>query len=183
MLLRRDVDYIVRGGTVELVDELTGRVAENRQWPDGLQAAVEAKEGLSLGADGRILGSITIQHFLRLYPRLAGMTATARSSAEELREIYGLEVVSIPPHRACQRIDDPDLIYARREARDAGAPRRDPRRQPEPGDPFSSAPRAWPTPSAWRRSCGATESRTRCSTRRMTSARRRSWPRPARSAR
>ena len=66
---------------MELVDEMTGRVAENRQWPDGLQAAVEAKEGVSLGADGRILGSITIQHFLRLYPRLAGMTATARSSA------------------------------------------------------------------------------------------------------
>ena len=81
VLLLRDVDYIVRGGTVELVDEMTGRVAENRQWPDGLQAAVEAKEGLSLGTDGRILGSITIQHFLRLYPRLAGMTATARSSA------------------------------------------------------------------------------------------------------
>ena len=118
-LLRRDVDYIVRGDTVELVDEMTGRVAENRQWPDGLQAAVEAKEGLSLGTDGRILGSITIQHFLRLYPRLAGMTATARSSAAELREIYGLEVMSIPPHRACQRIDDPDLIYARHEARDA----------------------------------------------------------------
>ena len=72
----------MRGGAVELVDELTGRVAENRQWPDGLQAALEAKEGLSLGADGRILGSITIQHFLRLYPRLAGMTATAQPAAE-----------------------------------------------------------------------------------------------------
>ena len=82
VLLRRDVDYIVRAGSVELIDEMTGRVAENRHWPDGLQAAVEAKEGLSLGADGRILGSITIQHFLRLYPRLAGMTATARSSAD-----------------------------------------------------------------------------------------------------
>jgi preprotein translocase subunit SecA len=118
VLLRRDVDYIVRGSTVELIDEMTGRVADNRHWPDGLQAAVEAKEGLSLGADGRILGSITIQHFLRLYPRLAGMTATARSSAVELREIYGLEVVTIPPHRPCQRADEPDLVYARREARD-----------------------------------------------------------------
>ena len=136
---------------MELVDEMTGRVAENRQWPDGLQAAVEAKEGLSLGADGRILGSITIQHFLRLYPRLAGMTATARSSAEELREIYGLEVVSIPPHRACRRDrrSRPDL-RATRGAR-CGAARRDPRRATRAADPCSSAPRAWPTPSGWRR--------------------------------
>jgi preprotein translocase subunit SecA len=118
VLLRRDVDYIVRGGAVELVDELTGRVAENRHWPDGLQAAVEAKEGLALGADGSILGSITLQHFLRLYPRLAGMTATAGSSAEELREIYGLEVVAIAPHRPCIRVDAPDRLYANRPARD-----------------------------------------------------------------
>ena len=118
VLLRRDVDYIVRGGGVELVDELTGRVAENRHWPDGLQAAVEAKEGLTLGAEGRILGSITLQHLARLYPRLSGMTATARSSAEELREIYGLEVIAIPPHRPCIRSDAPDRVYASRDARD-----------------------------------------------------------------
>jgi preprotein translocase subunit SecA len=118
VLLRRDVDYIVRSGAVELVDELTGRVAENRHWPDGLQAAVEAKEGLTLGDDGRILGSITLQHFLRLYPRLAGMTATARSAAAELREIYGLEVVAIAPHQPCLRQDAPDRLYLNRDARD-----------------------------------------------------------------
>ena len=117
-LLRRDVDYIVRRGAVELVDELTGRVAENRHWPDGLQAAVEAKEGLRLGADGRILGSITLQHFLRLYPHLCGMTATARSAEGELREVYGLEVAVIPPHRPCIRRDLPDLLYTQRAARD-----------------------------------------------------------------
>ena len=82
--LRRDVDYIVRDGSVELIDELTGRVAENRHWPDGLQAAVEAKEDLRPGAEGRILGSITLQHFLRLYPHLCGMTATALPAADEL---------------------------------------------------------------------------------------------------
>jgi preprotein translocase subunit SecA len=117
-LLRRDVDYIVRRGTVELVDEFTGRVAENRRWPNGLQAAVEAKEGLNLGSDGRILGSITLQHFLKLYPRLCGMTATARSSREELRQLYGLEVAVIPPNRPCIRADLPDLIFTHREARD-----------------------------------------------------------------
>ncbi|HEY4573493.1 MAG TPA: accessory Sec system translocase SecA2, partial [Thermoanaerobaculia bacterium] len=75
VLLRRDVDYIVRGGRIELVDELTGRIAENRHWPDGLQAALEAKEGLLQQPEGKILGTITIQHFLRKYPRLCGMTA------------------------------------------------------------------------------------------------------------
>jgi preprotein translocase subunit SecA len=117
-LLRRDVDYIVRGGAVELVDEFTGRVAEKRHWPDGLQAAVEAKEGLSPGSDGRILGSITLQHFLRLYPRLCGMTATAASARDELREMYGLEVEVVPPNRPCIREDRPDLIFTHREARD-----------------------------------------------------------------
>jgi preprotein translocase subunit SecA len=117
-LLRQDVDYIVRRGTVELVDEFTGRVAENRRWPNGLQAAVEAKEGLNLGSDGRILGSITLQHFLQLYPRLCGMTATARSSRDELRQLYGLEVAVIPPNRPCIRTDLPDLTFTHREARD-----------------------------------------------------------------
>jgi preprotein translocase subunit SecA len=85
-LVERDRDYIVREGRVELVDDFTGRVAENRQWPDGLQAAIEAKESLDLKDEGRILGSITMHHFLRTYPRLCGMTATATPSAEELRD-------------------------------------------------------------------------------------------------
>ena len=82
VLLRRDVDYIVRDGRIELVDELTGRVAENRLWPDGLQASLEAKEGLLLQPEGRILDSLTIQLFLQRYPRLCGMTGTARPAAE-----------------------------------------------------------------------------------------------------
>lgn len=110
-LLRRDVDYIVRGGEIELVDELTGRVAENRIWPDGLQAALEAKEGVAGRPEGRILGSITIQHYLRRYPRLGGMTATARPAARELAELYGLEVVPVPTYRPCVRIDRPDRIF------------------------------------------------------------------------
>jgi preprotein translocase subunit SecA len=116
-LLRRDVDYIVRDGRIELVDELTGRVAENRHWPDGLHTALEAKEGLVQQPEGKILSSITIQHYLRKYPRLCGMTATARAAADELAKVYGLEVVTVPPHRPCLRIDHPDVIYPTREAK------------------------------------------------------------------
>ena len=81
VLLRRDVDYIVRDGRIGVVDEFTGRVVADRHWPDGLQAALEAKEGLERQPDGRILGSITLQHFLRGYPRLCGMTGTAQTAA------------------------------------------------------------------------------------------------------
>ena len=113
-LLDRDVDYIVRGGKVELVDDFTGRVADRRRWPDGLQAAIECKEGLEIQREGRILGSITVQHFLRNYPRLCGMTATAQPAAEELKEFYGLDVVVIPTHTPCLRRDDEDVIFANR---------------------------------------------------------------------
>lgn len=116
-LLKRDVDYIVRGGRVELIDEITGRIADKRKWPDGLQSAVEAKEGLRLQQKGRILGMITLQNFLSLYPKICGMTATAQTSAREFNETYGLEVVTIPPNRPCIRIDHPDLIFTHKEAR------------------------------------------------------------------
>ena len=116
-LLKRDVDYIVRDGRIELVDELTGRIAENRHWPDGLQAALEAKEGLRQQPEGQVLGSVTVQHFLRKYPRLCGMTGTARPAAGELARIYGLEVVTVPPHRPCIRVDHPDVIYASKDAK------------------------------------------------------------------
>lgn len=117
VLLRRDVDYIVREGKVELVDEFTGRVVENRRWPDGLQAAVESKEGLDLQPQGTIRGSITLQHFLRLYPKLSGMTATAQPAAEEFHEFYNLSVVVIDPHRPCVRIDHPDVVFTHKAAK------------------------------------------------------------------
>ncbi len=116
-LLERDVDYIVRDGRVEIVDEFTGRVMDKRHWPDGLQAAVEAKEGVRRGSEGRILGSITLQHFFRLYPALCGMTATARTSFRELKEFYGLGVVVVPPHRPCVRRDLPDVVFTHKEAK------------------------------------------------------------------
>jgi preprotein translocase subunit SecA len=118
-LLARDVDYIVRDGRVEIVDEFTGRVMDKRHWPDGLQAAVEAKEGVGRGAEGRVLGSITLQHFFRLYPTLCGMTATAAPSARELKEFYGLGVFVVPPHRPCVRRDLPDLVFTHKEAKTA----------------------------------------------------------------
>ncbi len=116
-LLDRDIDYIVRGGKVELVDDFTGRVADRRRWPDGLQAAIECKEGLEIQREGQILGSITVQHFLRSYPRLCGMTATAQPAAEELKELYGLDVVVIPTHTPCLRRDDEDAIFGNRAAK------------------------------------------------------------------
>lgn len=117
VLLARDVDYIVRNGRVELVDEFTGRVAEKRRWPHGLQAAVEAKEDLSIQRDGEILGSITLQHFLRLYSKVSGMTATAQSAADEFEEFYDMTVVVIPPNRSCTRVDLPDLVFTHKDAK------------------------------------------------------------------
>lgn len=110
-LLRRDVDYIVREGRVELVDEFTGRVADKRRWPDRVQAAVEAKEGVAPQPGGRILGMITLQHLLSLYPSICGMSGTLRSSADELRDAYQLEVAVIPPNRPCRRQDEPPLVF------------------------------------------------------------------------
>jgi preprotein translocase subunit SecA len=118
VLLRRDVDYIVRDGRIGVVDEFTGRVVADRHWPDGLQAALEAKEGVERRADGQILGSITLQHFLRLYSRLCGMTGTAQAAASELHEIYGLDVVVIPTHRPVVRIDRPDVVFTHRDAKE-----------------------------------------------------------------
>ncbi len=116
-LLRRDVDYIVRDERIELVDEFTGRVVNDRRWPDGLQAALEAKEGLPIQPGGRIIGSIALQHFLKQYPKLSGMTATARPAAEEFENLYGLRVVPIPPNKPCIREDLPDVVFTHQAAK------------------------------------------------------------------
>jgi preprotein translocase subunit SecA len=110
VLLRRDVDYIVRDRRIAVVDEFTGRVVPDRHWPDGLQAALEAKEGLDRRPDGTILGSITLQRFLRRYPQLCGMTGTAASAAEELKQVYGLDVAVIPTHKPVVRVDHDDVV-------------------------------------------------------------------------
>jgi len=111
-LLRRDVEYIVQDGKIKLINPARGRVARLQRWPDGLQAAVEAKEGLSSSRSGEILDSITIQALVRRYATVCGMTGTAMAVGEQLREFYGLEIAVIPPNRPCVRIDAPDRLYA-----------------------------------------------------------------------
>jgi preprotein translocase subunit SecA len=118
-LLTRDVDYIVRDGKVALVDEFRGRVPKRRRWPDGLQAAVEAKEGLVATPEGHVLGSITVQAFIGLYPTVCGMTGTAIRIGDQLREFYRLEVAVIPPNTPCVREDEPDRVYATAEEKEA----------------------------------------------------------------
>ncbi|MBK1789020.1 accessory Sec system translocase SecA2 [Prauserella cavernicola] len=110
-LLTRDVDYLVRDGKVQLINASRGRVAELQRWPDGLQAAVEAKEQLPPSDHGEILDSITVQALLAGYPQVAGMTGTAVAVAEQLREFYRLEVAVIPPNTPNVREDSADRIF------------------------------------------------------------------------
>lgn len=117
ILLKKDKDYIVRKGRVELIDEFTGRVADKRHWPDNLHAAVEAKEAIVSETKGVIMGSVALQHFLSLYPRLSGMTGTALAAAEEFREFYCMDVVVIPTNKPCIRIDHPDMIFTHSAAK------------------------------------------------------------------
>ncbi len=110
-LFQKDVDYIVRNGEVIIVDEFTGRVMPGRRWSEGLHQAVEAKERVAIQSENQTLASITFQNFFRLYSKLAGMTGTADTEAFEFQQIYGLEVVVIPTHRAMVRDDMGDLVY------------------------------------------------------------------------
>ena len=110
-LLRRDVDYLVKDGAIESVDEFKGRIAQNRRWPAGLHTAIEAKESVALKKQGRVLGSITLENLIALYPQVCGMTGTAATQAEEFRAVYGLDVEVIPANRPVIRIDHPDIIF------------------------------------------------------------------------
>ena len=110
-LLQRDVDYLVRDGVVQLISESRGRVARLQRWPDGLHAAVEAKEGLAASESGEILDTITIQSLVRRYRTSCGMTGTAVPAGEQFREFFGLEIAVIPPNRPCIRADEPDRLY------------------------------------------------------------------------
>ena len=110
-LYKRDRDYIVDNGEIVIVDEFTGRKMPGRRWSEGLHQAVEAKEGLRVQRESRTLATITFQNYFRLYDKLAGMTGTAMTEAEEFSKIYGLEVVAIPTHRPMIRDDYPDLVF------------------------------------------------------------------------
>ncbi|HEV8669712.1 MAG TPA: preprotein translocase subunit SecA [Candidatus Limnocylindria bacterium] len=111
-LYRRDKEYVVKDDEVVIVDEFTGRLMPGRRWSDGLHQAVEAKEGVKIQRETRTYATITIQNYFRMYEKLAGMTGTAATEAEELFKVYKLEVTQIPTHRPMVRRDDPDLVYA-----------------------------------------------------------------------
>lgn len=111
-LYKRDTDYVVKDGEVIIVDEFTGRLMIGRRYSDGLHQAIEAKERVKVGRESQTLATITLQNYFRMYHKLAGMTGTAATEAEEFKDIYGLQVVSIPTHKPMIRTDNPDVIYA-----------------------------------------------------------------------
>jgi preprotein translocase subunit SecA len=110
-LFKRDVDYMVKDGQVVIVDEFTGRLMPGRRWSDGLHQAVEAKEKVKIERENQTLATITFQNYFRKYKKLAGMTGTAETEAEEFDKIYKLEVAVIPPNRELRRLEEPDTVY------------------------------------------------------------------------
>jgi preprotein translocase subunit SecA len=112
VLYKRDRDYVIRDGEIIIVDEFTGRLMPGRRWSEGLHQAVEAKEGVVVRSEQRTLATVTFQNYFRMYEKLAGMTGTAETEAEEFSKIYGLEVVVIPTNKEMIRDDFADLVYA-----------------------------------------------------------------------
>jgi len=110
-LYRKDVEYVVKEGEVIIVDEFTGRMMPGRRWSDGLHQAVEAKENVKIERENQTLATITFQNYFRMFKKLAGMTGTAETEAEEFEKIYKLEVVVIPTNRTLLRIENPDVVY------------------------------------------------------------------------
>ncbi|MGA9367095.1 MAG: preprotein translocase subunit SecA, partial [Steroidobacteraceae bacterium] len=110
-LYKRDVEYIVRGGEIIIVDEFTGRTMPGRRWSDGLHQAIEAKEEVRIREENQTVASITFQNYFRLYRKLSGMTGTADTEAGEFLEIYGLEVMVIPTHKPMVRKDNADFVH------------------------------------------------------------------------
>lgn len=116
-LFTKDVNYIVRNGEVVIVDEFTGRVLPGRRWSDGLHQAIEAKERVDIQNETQTLATITYQNFFLLYPKLGGMTGTAKTEETELEKVYNLQVTIIPTNRTSQRYDLPDVVYKTEEAK------------------------------------------------------------------
>ena len=119
VLLRRDVDYVVKNGSIEMVDEFKGRIAQDRRWPAGLHTAVEVKEGVAAKRQGMVLGSMTLAHLVRLYPRVCGMTGTAATQALEFQQVYEMPVEMIPTNRPMIRVDHPDEVFATKAGKEA----------------------------------------------------------------
>ncbi len=111
VLYKKDVNYLVDGGEVVIIDEFTGRKMEGRRWSEGLHQAIEAKEGVPIQPESRTLATITYQNYFRMYQKLSGMTGTAVTEEAEFRKIYDLDVIAIPPNRTIVRKDHDDLVY------------------------------------------------------------------------
>src|SRR5262249_34947095 len=117
VVYHRDKDYIVRDGEVVIVDEFTGRLMDGRRYSEGLHQAIEAKEGVHVKRENRTLATITFQNYFRMYEKLAGMTGTAATEAEEFYKIYKLEVVAIPTNKEMIRDDQPDYVFKSEKAK------------------------------------------------------------------
>ena len=116
-LFERDVDYVVKNGNIIIVDEFTGRLKEGSRWSDGLHQAIEAKEKVEVKRENQTLASITFQNYFKLYEKLAGMTGTAETEAEEFMKIYRLDVIVIPTNEPMIREDHPDVVYKNKNAK------------------------------------------------------------------
>lgn len=117
VMFERDVDYIVKDDKIELVDMFTGRILEGRSLSDGLHQALEAKEGVTITEENKAQAQVTIQNYFRMYPKLSGMTGTAKTQEKEILEVYGMRVIQIPTNRPRIRIDQPDFIFETIEAK------------------------------------------------------------------
>lgn len=115
--MKRDIDYVVDNGEVKIVDEFTGRIMEGRRYSDGLHQAIEAKEGVEIKSESKTLATITFQNFFRMYDKLAGMTGTGLTEADEFGEIYHMDVVAIPTNKPVAREDQQDVVFVREEAK------------------------------------------------------------------
>jgi preprotein translocase subunit SecA len=111
VIFRRDVDYIIREGKIELIDAFTGRILEGRSLSDGLHQAIEAKEGLEMTDENRTQATVTIQNYFRMYPILSGMTGTAKTEEKEFQKVYGMNVIQIPTNRPRIRVDMEDIVF------------------------------------------------------------------------
>ncbi|CAI2641356.1 Protein translocase subunit SecA [Apilactobacillus kunkeei] len=110
-IMIKDKDYVVSDDEVLIVDSFTGRIMDGRRFSDGLHQAIEAKEGVTIQEESKTMANITYQNLFRMYSKLAGMTGTAKTEADEFREIYNMDVISIPTNRPVARVDEPDLLY------------------------------------------------------------------------
>lgn len=116
-IMLRDKDYVVQDDEVKIVDSFTGRIMEGRRFSDGLHQALEAKEGVTINEESKTMATITYQNLFRMYKKLAGMTGTAKTEAEEFREIYNMEVISVPTNKPVIRVDHPDVLYPTLESK------------------------------------------------------------------